>query len=168
MLVKMLPIVGLVWCLLALAQARKESTVEECEQNLSDSLKPRLCQLRQYETVDSEDMDRHMHCVLEVVGFVKDSGDVASEKLLEMLKVVDSSHDHVSNVEKCAAESSKFSGSKMANTFYTCFLGTSSESAFKNAVDYVELLRAGKLKQNAPFDANQVSALIKEIDDGLC
>ncbi|XP_053673010.1 37 kDa salivary gland allergen Aed a 2-like [Anopheles nili] len=168
MVMKMLSIVGLVWCLVALGQARKESTVEECEQNLSDSLKPRLCQLRQYETVDSEDMDKHMHCVLEVVGFVDDNGDLEFQELLGVLKVVDSGLDHVSNMKKCDAESSKFSGSKKANTFYTCFLRTSSEPAFKNAVDYVELLRAGKLKQNAPFNANQVSALIKEIDDGLC
>ena len=59
-----------------LLQARKESTVEECEKNIGDSLKDRVCELRQYTPVSSDDMDKHMQCVLEVVGFVDGNGEV--------------------------------------------------------------------------------------------
>uniref|UniRef100_A0A240PNC6 Short form D7 salivary protein n=1 Tax=Anopheles epiroticus TaxID=199890 RepID=A0A240PNC6_9DIPT len=160
--------VGLVWCLMSLGQARQEKTVEECEKNIADSLKDRVCELRQYTPVNSDDMDKHMQCVLEVVGFVNENGGVNESDLLGLLQRVDSGVDHASNIRKCVTEASTVGNGKKANTFYTCFLGTSSLVAFKNAVDYNELLRAGKMRLSDPFDMGRVTALIKEIDDGLC
>ncbi|XP_053661917.1 37 kDa salivary gland allergen Aed a 2-like [Anopheles marshallii] len=168
MMKKILLSIGLVWCLISLGQARKESTVEECEKNIADSLKDRVCELRQYTPVSSDDMDNHMQCVLEVVGFVNENGGVKENELLTLLQRVDSSVDHAANMRKCETEASTVGNAKKANTFYTCFLGTSSSAGFKNAVDYNELLRAGKMQQSDPFDMGRVSALIKEIDDGLC
>ncbi|XP_058121346.1 uncharacterized protein LOC131293484 [Anopheles ziemanni] len=160
---------GLVWCMVLLVQAGKPKTVEECEKNIPASLKNRICELRQYQTDSSPDMDKHMQCVLEVVGFVDEMGNVEFQELLGVLKVVDSSGDHAANIKKCVAEaSSVLTSSQKANAFYTCFLGTSSASGFKKAVDYVELLRAGKLKAGSPFNFGIVQGLIKEIDDGLC
>ncbi|XP_040166148.1 37 kDa salivary gland allergen Aed a 2-like [Anopheles arabiensis] len=165
---KLLLSVGLVWCLISLGQARKESTVEECEKNIGDSLKDRVCELRQYTPVSSDDMDKHMQCVLEVVGFVDGNGEVKESVLLDLLQRVDSGVNHAANMKKCVTEASTSGSDKKANTFYTCFLGTSSLAGFKNAVDYNELLKAGKMQTSDPFDMNRVAALIKEIDDGLC
>uniref|UniRef100_A0A182QYL5 Uncharacterized protein n=1 Tax=Anopheles farauti TaxID=69004 RepID=A0A182QYL5_9DIPT len=168
MMKKLLLSVGLVWCLISLGQARKESTVEECEKNIPASLKDRVCELRQYTPVASDDMDQHMQCILEVVGFVTASGEVKENDLLSLLQKVDSSVDHAANIRKCVTDASNEASTKKANTFYTCFLGTSSSSGFKNAVDYNELLKAGKLQSGEPFNASRVASLIKEIDDGLC
>ncbi|XP_049301699.1 37 kDa salivary gland allergen Aed a 2-like [Anopheles funestus] len=168
MLKKLLLSVGLVWCLITLGQARKESTVEECEKNIPASLKDRVCELRQYTPVSSDDMDKHMQCVLEVVGFVNGNGEVKENELLTLLQRVDSSVAHAANMKKCATEASTVGNAKKANTFYTCFLGTSSSASFKNAVDYNELLKAGKMRLSDPFDMSRVTAMIKEIDDGLC
>uniref|UniRef100_A0A182MNM2 Uncharacterized protein n=1 Tax=Anopheles culicifacies TaxID=139723 RepID=A0A182MNM2_9DIPT len=148
--------------------ARKESTVEECEKNIAASLKDRVCELRQYTPVSSSDMDNHMQCVLEVVGFVNENGEVKENDLLALLQRVDSSVPHATNMRKCVTEASGVDSAKKANTFYTCFLGTSSLDSFKSAVDYNELLRAGKMQLSDPFDMGRVSTLIKEIDDGLC
>uniref|UniRef100_A0A240PL02 Short form D7 salivary protein n=1 Tax=Anopheles epiroticus TaxID=199890 RepID=A0A240PL02_9DIPT len=158
----------LVWCLFTLGQARQEGTVEECEKNIPASLKGRICELRQYTPVQGKDMDAHMQCVLEVVGFVEDNGELAFQELLGVLKMVDPTMDHAGNLKKCDAEAKKVDSSSKANAFYTCFLGTSSVQAFKYAVDYAELVRAGKLDSGAPFDADCVSRLMKEIDDGIC
>uniref|UniRef100_A0A182JJI8 Uncharacterized protein n=1 Tax=Anopheles atroparvus TaxID=41427 RepID=A0A182JJI8_ANOAO len=168
MIKKLLFAFGLVWCLVSLVQAGKPSTVEECEKNIPASLKNRICELRQYQTVDTPDMDKHMQCILEVVGFVDENGEVEFQELLGLLKTVEPAGDHASNIKKCVAEAAKVDVAKKANTFYTCFLSTSSASGFKKAVDYVELLRAGKLKTNSPFNVGVVQDLIKEIDDGLC
>uniref|UniRef100_A0A1I8JV37 Uncharacterized protein n=1 Tax=Anopheles melas TaxID=34690 RepID=A0A1I8JV37_9DIPT len=165
---KLLPCAMLVWCLFSLGQARQEETVEECERNIPASLKGRVCELRQYKPVEGKDMDSHMQCVLEVLGFVEDNGELVFQELLGVLKMVDPDGDHSGSMKKCNAEAEKVDTSSKANTFYTCFLGTSSAQAFKYAVDYVELLRAGKLEMGTTFNADQVSALMKQIDDGLC
>ncbi|XP_058057808.1 37 kDa salivary gland allergen Aed a 2-like [Anopheles bellator] len=159
--------VGLVWCLVSLVQAEPQ-TVEECEKNIPASLKNRVCELRQYKTDASPDMDKHMQCVLRVTGFVDEAGEVEFQELRGLLEIVQPGGKHVENIKKCVAESSKVGASKKANTFYTCFLQTDSESGFKQAVDYSELVRAGKLKANTPYNRAQVTKLIKEIDDGLC
>nr|AAP68775.2 D7r2 salivary protein [Anopheles cracens] len=149
-------------------QAREESTVEECEKNIPYALKDHVCELRKYIPVVGDDMDKHMQCVLEVIGFVTDSGEVKVNDLLSLLQKVDSNVNHAANVKKCVTDASSEVSAKKANTFYTCFLGTSSSPAFKNAVDYNELLKAGKMQSSEPFEEKRVAALIKEIDDGLC
>ncbi|XP_052897043.1 uncharacterized protein LOC128303975 [Anopheles moucheti] len=168
MLGKNLLIVALVCYMFSLGQTRKEETVEECEKNIPESLKGRVCELRQYTPVQGKDMDSHMQCVLEVVGFVEETGDVVFQELLGVLKMADAKLDHASNIKKCKAEADQVASSSKANTFYTCFLKTSSSQAFKTAVDYVELILAGKLRSDMPFDVNRVAALMKQIDDGLC
>ncbi|XP_050078696.1 37 kDa salivary gland allergen Aed a 2-like [Anopheles maculipalpis] len=168
MMNKLLLTLGLVWCLISLGQARQEKTVEECEKNIPASLRDRVCELRQYTPVNSDDMDKHMQCILEVVGFVNENGGVKESELLTLLQTVDSTVAHPANIKKCVTQASNVGNAKKANTFYTCFLGTSSSTSFKNAVDYNELLKAGKLQKGAPFDASVVAAKVKEIDDGLC
>uniref|UniRef100_A0A1Y9H241 D7 short form salivary protein n=1 Tax=Anopheles dirus TaxID=7168 RepID=A0A1Y9H241_9DIPT len=168
MLSKLILNVGLIWCLVSVGQAREEETVEECEKTMPASLKNRLCEVRKYTTVQGGDMDKHMQCVLEVVGFVEDNGDVNFQELLGVLKMVDPNLDHAVNIKECVGKATQVAASKKANTFYTCFLSTSSSSAFKSAVDYAELIRAEKLTDEEPFNAELVAALIAEIDDGLC
>uniref|UniRef100_A0A182QHU1 Uncharacterized protein n=1 Tax=Anopheles farauti TaxID=69004 RepID=A0A182QHU1_9DIPT len=147
---------GLAWCLLAMAQAREENSPEECEKNIAASLKDRICELRQYATVEGEDMDKHVQCVLEF------------QEVLGLLKIVDPNLDHAVNIKKCDGEAATVDASKKANTFYTCFLGTSSAPTYKVAMDFVKLIRAGKMHVEGKFDAGEVAARIKEVDDGLC
>ncbi|XP_035775716.1 37 kDa salivary gland allergen Aed a 2-like isoform X2 [Anopheles albimanus] len=160
--------VVLVWCMVAIVQAGEPKTVEECEKNIPASLKDRICELRQYTPDTSPDMDKHMQCVLRVVGFVDRNGEVEFQELLGLLTIAEPRGKHAENIKKCAAESAKVDASKKANTFYTCFLTTDSVEAFKMSVDFVELIRAGKLNPSSPFNAGQIKTLIKEIDDGLC
>ncbi|XP_049301700.1 37 kDa salivary gland allergen Aed a 2-like [Anopheles funestus] len=168
MLGKILLKVALLWCILALVKAREEETVEQCEQVMPQSLKGRICEIRQYTPVKGQDMDNHMQCVLQVIGFVEESGDVVFQELLGLLKMTDSKQDHVGNIKTCKAEADQVASSSKANKFYTCFLKTSSSQAFKMAFDYVELLLAGKIRSDMPFDASRVSMLMRQIDDGLC
>ncbi|XP_050072290.1 37 kDa salivary gland allergen Aed a 2-like [Anopheles maculipalpis] len=160
--------IALVWCMVSLGQAREETTVEECERNIPESLKNRICELRQYKTVEGKYMDRHMQCVLEVIGFVEDNGELVFQDLLGVLNMVDSALDHVPNLKKCKVKADECVTDSKANTFYTCFLGTSSAQAFKMAVDYGELIAAGKLSLDKPFNAETVSKEMKQIDDELC
>ncbi|XP_035919116.1 uncharacterized protein LOC118517250 [Anopheles stephensi] len=142
MLGKMLLTIVLAWCVLSLGQAREETTVEECEKNIAPSLKSRICELRQYKTVQGKDMDNHMQCVLEVIGFVEDTGDVVFQDLLAVLKTIDSSPDHLSNLKQCNSEADRVDSTSKANTFYTCILGTSSSETFRKAFNYGGLTAA--------------------------
>uniref|UniRef100_A0A2M3ZL83 Putative pbp/gobp family n=1 Tax=Anopheles braziliensis TaxID=58242 RepID=A0A2M3ZL83_9DIPT len=95
MLKQLLLTVGLVWCLVGLVQAGEPKTVEDCEKNIPASLKDRICELRQYTPDTSPDMDKHMQCVLRVVGFVDRNGEVEFQELLGLLTIAEPRGKHV-------------------------------------------------------------------------
>uniref|UniRef100_A0A182F4B6 Uncharacterized protein n=1 Tax=Anopheles albimanus TaxID=7167 RepID=A0A182F4B6_ANOAL len=148
--------------------AGEPKTVEECEKNIPASLKDRICELRQYTPDTSPDMDKHMQCVLRVVGFVDRNGEVERNVVLSALDEVES-HDgiYTDSVDVCLSRTRKLPGTQRPNGFFSCMLATESAGNFQDALELRELKTASQWPEHQAFDRTKVQQQIQEVNRQL-
>ncbi|XP_050079077.1 37 kDa salivary gland allergen Aed a 2-like [Anopheles maculipalpis] len=151
-------------CFVAVVQG---GTVKECEDKMAASLKPKLCEVRQYKLFESQDMYNHIDCCMKALDFVNNDGSGDYHKLYDSLKEIDQANNHDQNLEMCVGESDSAQANQRAYAYYKCLLKSTSANAFKKAFDLKELINAGVLPQGSKYSP-KVNEEMKKIDDNLC
>ncbi|XP_050072287.1 37 kDa salivary gland allergen Aed a 2-like [Anopheles maculipalpis] len=142
-------------------------TVKECEDRMAASLKPKLCEVRQYKLFESQDMYNHIDCCMKALDFVESNGSGNYHKLYRLLNDIKQSRTHGEDLETCVGKSKRAEANKRAYEYYKCLLDSKSGQTFKKAFDLKELIKAGKMKEGSRYGP-EVDKKIQEIDDEIC
>ncbi|XP_058177546.1 37 kDa salivary gland allergen Aed a 2-like [Anopheles ziemanni] len=143
-------------------------TVKQCEKQMPASLKGRLCEIRQYKIFDGLDMEKHIECVMNALGFLDEEGFGDYHSLYEPLNAIKEDARHGFNLENCVASTLELSNTaKRAHGFYKCMLTSTSSDGFKKVFDLTELIKAGKLPQGSKY-SKKVDTMMKNIDKKVC
>ncbi|XP_055548599.1 37 kDa salivary gland allergen Aed a 2-like [Wyeomyia smithii] len=148
------------------AKSNQSSGIERCERSLSEPLKQRLCELRQYIIIEEAGEENHVYCIFSEFGYLTEQGDVKIERIIKDFSLTHYLNKQVnSSIEKCNASTQK-AKDKKAFVFFECMVYSDSFEQWRDVIDFREIY--GNNDPGTAYNPETVAKEVRKIDGNLC